>query len=45
MFFSVGELIEAGQFFLRSCKNNLSIPIWDHVQNINSQFFFTVAMS
>ena len=29
-----GKLVEGGQLFLLSCKNNLSILIWDHVHNI-----------
>ena len=40
---SVGEnLLTLVNFFLMSCKNNLSILIWRHVQNINS---LTVATS
>ena len=37
-----GDLSRLVNFFLKSCKNNLSILIWGHVQNINS---LAVAMS
>ena len=41
VFFSGGDLLRLVYFFLMSCKNSLTILIWGHVQNINSQLSYS----
>ena len=41
MFFQWREFLKLVNFFLMSCKNNLSIVIWIHVRNINPQFSYS----
>ena len=41
LFFSGENLLRLVCLFLMSCKNNLSIFIWGHVQNINSQLSYS----
>ena len=39
---SVGELVEAGHFFLVNCKNNLSSLIWGDVQNKSYSYYVMI---